>query len=215
MENIVNKLDYKSQYGQDKWLVEEIFPNKKNGYFVDLAAGDGIFLSNTYFLEKNMGWKGLCIEPSTFYTELTKNRDCECSDSVVMQDGYEVEFIEYDKITDYEHLLSTVSGTSQAPYPIKSITKHISVSLDTLLDKYNAPQVIDYISMDIEGSEIYVLQDFLPKNKRTISTWSIECNPGSRHESLILEWMAKYGYKLDMKDGLNGRLGHDYLFKLK
>jgi FkbM family methyltransferase len=208
-------MEYTSQYGQDKWISEEVFPDKKNGYFVDLAAGDGIFLSNTYFLEKNMEWKGLCIEPSTFFTQLKQNRNCDCNNSVVMQDGFEVEFIEYEKITEFEHLLSTVSGTSQAPYPIKSTTKHTSVSLDTLLNKYNAPQIINYISMDIEGSELYVLQDFLPKNERTILTWSIECNPGSEHESSILSWMKEYDYELVIKEGTNGRLGHDYLFKLK
>lgn len=208
-------MKYTSQYGQDKWVAEEMFPNQTKGYFVDLAAGDGIFLSNTYFLEKNLKWKGLCIEPSSFFTQLKQNRNCDCSDSVVMQDGFEVEFTEYEKTTEFEHLLSAVSGTSKAPYPVKSVTKHTSVSLDTLLNKYNAPPTIEYISMDIEGSEPYVLQDFLPKNKRTVLTWSIECNPYSEHESLILSWMEKYGYELVIKEGMNGRLGHDYLFKLK
>jgi FkbM family methyltransferase len=209
-------MEYTSQYGQDKWISEEVFPGKKHGYFIELAAGDGIFLSNTYFLEKNLGWKGLCIEPNkNSFNHLTNNRDCDCSDSVVMQDGFEVEFINYSKVTDYEHLLSTISGVSESPFPIESISNHTSVSLDTLLDKYNAPQTIDYISMDIEGSEIYVLQDFLPKNKRNILTWTIECNIGSPHEQSILHWMKTYGYNLIQKGGVNGRLGHDYLFKLK
>lgn len=208
-------MDYKSQYGQDKWIAEEMFPDQTKGYFVDLAAGDGIFLSNTYILEKYLGWDGLCIEPNkTSYDLLLKNRTCKCSDSVVMEDGFEVEFIQYTKVTDYEHLLSTVKGTSQTNFPIESITKHTAVSLDTLLDKHNAPQTIEYISMDIEGSEIYVLQDFLPKNKRKILTWSIECNIGLQYESNILDWMKSYGYDLVPKEGLNGRLGHDYLFKL-
>ena len=46
----MNKIEYKSQYGQDKWIIEEIFPNKTGGYFVELAEGDGVFLSNTYTL---------------------------------------------------------------------------------------------------------------------------------------------------------------------
>ncbi len=206
-------MEYKSQYGQDRWIAEEVFSNKKGGYFVELAAGDGIFLSNTYVLEKELGWKGLCIEPNkSSYTKLIANRDCDCSDSVVLEDGFEVEFVEYSKITDYEHLLSTVLGASQANVPIELITKHTAVSFDTLLDKFNAPQTIEYISMDIEGSEIYVLQDFLPKNKRNIIAWSIECNPGSEHESMMLSWMSSYGYQLIIKEGINGRLGHDYLF---
>jgi FkbM family methyltransferase len=209
-------MEYKSQYNQDKWIVEEIFPNKTDGYFVELAAGDGVFLSNTYVLEKDLGWNGLCIEPNkNSYQQLIANRSCACSDKVVLQDGFEIEFVEYQKVTDYEHLLSGVAGTQNSNHPIENITNHTSVSLDTLLDRYNAPQTIDYISMDIEGSEIYVLQDFLPKNKRNILTWTIECNIGSPHEQSILHWMKTYGYNLIQKGGVNGRLGHDYLFKLK
>ncbi len=33
-------------------------------YFVDLAANDAAALSNTFRLEKNYNWKGLCIEPN-------------------------------------------------------------------------------------------------------------------------------------------------------
>jgi hypothetical protein len=69
--------NYKSQYGQDKWIAEEVFPELKGGYFVDLAAGDGIFLSNTYVLEKDLGWSGICIEPNTeSFKKLKLNRNC-------------------------------------------------------------------------------------------------------------------------------------------
>jgi len=38
------------------------FKGKKDGYFVDIGAFDGITISNTYALEK-IGWKGICVEP--------------------------------------------------------------------------------------------------------------------------------------------------------
>jgi len=40
-------------------------PNKTN-FFVDLAAYEPRFLSNTYLLEQK-GWEGLCIEPNSDY----------------------------------------------------------------------------------------------------------------------------------------------------
>jgi hypothetical protein len=206
-------MEYKSQYSQDKWIIEEVFPNMTNGYFVELAAGDGVFLSNTHILEKHFNWQGLCIEPNkSSYQNLINNRNCLFDDSVILQDGFEIEFVEYHKLTDYEHLLSGILGAQNANLPIERVTKHIASSLDTVLDKHKAPEVIHYISMDIEGSEIYVLQDFLPKNKRTILAWSIECNPGSQHEKEIIDWMTAYNYDIIKKDGTNGRLGHDYLF---
>jgi FkbM family methyltransferase len=208
-------MEYKSQYGQDKWVIEERFPNLKNGYFVDLAAADGEFLSNTYILEKNYDWKGICIEPNLKSFEILKNtRSTICDSSVILDDESEIDFIEYQKITDYEHLLSTVNGTSQCNFPIESISKRKTISLNTLLDKYSAPEIIHYISLDIEGSEIYVLQDFLPNNTRKVLSWSIEINPGNKDEQAIIEWMTTYGYIIDKKDGMNGRLGHDYLFTI-
>ena len=37
---------------QDRWVVEEVFDHKRNGFFIDAGAGpDGIKNSNTYALE--------------------------------------------------------------------------------------------------------------------------------------------------------------------
>ncbi len=57
------KMEYVSQCGQDKFLIENLFKGKKNGIFVEIGAFDGIKYSNTYNLEVDYGWAGLCIEP--------------------------------------------------------------------------------------------------------------------------------------------------------
>jgi len=38
--------------------------NKKKGVFIELGANDGLFQSNTVFFEKELGWRGILIEPS-------------------------------------------------------------------------------------------------------------------------------------------------------
>ena len=50
-----------------------------------------------------------------------------------------------------------------------------TISLNDLLDFYNAPKLIDYISIDTEGSELDIIQNFDFK-KRTINIISIEHN---------------------------------------
>ena len=42
-----------SQLGQDINVIN-FFNNSKNMYFIDIGANDGIILSNTYLLEKNL-----------------------------------------------------------------------------------------------------------------------------------------------------------------
>jgi hypothetical protein len=50
-----------------------------------------------------------------------------------------------------------------------------SLTLQEVLENYNAPKIIDYLSMDIEGYEYKVLKNF-PFEKYTIRAISIEGN---------------------------------------
>ncbi len=50
----------KSQLGQNK-AVLDFYKFKKDGFFVEVGATDGVEISNTYFLETEYNWKGICI----------------------------------------------------------------------------------------------------------------------------------------------------------
>ena len=50
---------------------------KKNGFFLDIGAGDGVNISNTFILEKNFNWNGIVCDPlPTWHKSLEKNRKC-------------------------------------------------------------------------------------------------------------------------------------------
>ena len=58
-----------SQFGQDR-TIAEIFALRtapRRGFFVELAANDAVFLSNSLTLEQEFGWAGLCIEANPNY----------------------------------------------------------------------------------------------------------------------------------------------------
>ena len=66
----------KSQLAQDIFVVANT-THKKNNFFVEFGATDGITISNTYLLEKELNWKGILIEPaSIWHKDLEKNRKC-------------------------------------------------------------------------------------------------------------------------------------------
>ena len=67
-------MEYKSQKGQDEWVIKDIFNFKKNGYFIDLAASNGMNGNNTYIMETKLNWKGICIEPNPTYFERLKKK---------------------------------------------------------------------------------------------------------------------------------------------
>ena len=63
-----------SQAGQDLWVLETL-KNKKNGFFLDIGAYDGLKYSNSYLLEKNFNWNGLMVEAHPCnYNSLKNNR---------------------------------------------------------------------------------------------------------------------------------------------
>ena len=64
----------KGQLLQDLWALW-VSRQKKGGYFVEFGAASGVHLSNTWLLEKKMGWSGLLAEPNpVFLGSLRKNR---------------------------------------------------------------------------------------------------------------------------------------------
>ncbi|MFQ5495580.1 MAG: FkbM family methyltransferase [Phycisphaerae bacterium] len=52
---------FKAQFGEDR-VLWEVFRQRRDGFFVEIGAYDGVTLSNTYFLER-MGWHGVLVEP--------------------------------------------------------------------------------------------------------------------------------------------------------
>eukprot|EP00966_Prymnesium_polylepis_P283855 6557378-Prymnesium_polylepis.1 len=97
--NVLRTLDeaeviYPSQEGQDSCLIEHVFKWRTQGYYVDLAANDPKFLSNTYALDRLYNWSGLCIEPQSRYMEgYAQSRTCTLAQALV-GDGNEVTFVE-------------------------------------------------------------------------------------------------------------------------
>ena len=51
-----------------------------------------------------------------------------------------------------------------------------SVSLNDLLDEYNAPNIIDYVSIDVEGSELRILESFFKNKKYEVKLFTVEHN---------------------------------------
>ena len=45
----------------------KLLRSKRGGFFLDLAANEPVVLSNTRSLERDLGWKGVCIEANPFY----------------------------------------------------------------------------------------------------------------------------------------------------
>jgi FkbM family methyltransferase len=151
-------------------FLEEYIPQKK-GYFVELGANDGVSQSNTLFLEKYKSFKGVLIEPSPINYEKCKiNR----SDKNFFFLGACVSFNYSQPKVEllYSNLMTiTIDGHSTIDNPLAHAEKGSkflggqdvfkfsakAITLNEVLNLANAPKLIDFLSLDVEGAEIEVL----------------------------------------------------------
>lgn len=149
-----------SQLGQDLTVLK-FYNNKRNGYFIEIGASDGITLSNTYLLEKEYDWKGICVEPVPVkYEMLCKNRpNSLCYDKAVYNESEK--HVTFD-IANNSDLYSGISGHIDCHQNLVNANKSqivvTTISFNDLLERSEAPKMIDYLSLDTEGSEYEILK---------------------------------------------------------
>jgi len=184
----------KSQLKQDLFVLSEL-GFKRNGYFVEFGATNGVDLSNTYLLEKKFGWLGIVAEPlKSKYAELIRNRSCHIEDKCVWKSSGELlKFLEandQDLSTIFEYQDKDLHHESRKNGQISDVE---TISLTDLLEKYNAPRLIDYLSIDTEGSEFEILSNF-NFEKYEFRVITVEHNYTNQREA-IYTLLTNFGYK--------------------
>tara|TARA_Y100000768_G_scaffold358362_1_gene314112 strand:- start:176 stop:1033 length:858 start_codon:yes stop_codon:yes gene_type:complete len=167
-----------SQAGQDKIIKNYFFQNKKNGFFIEIGAYDGIIGSNCYHFEKFLNWEGIAIEPSQIqYDKLKNNRTCKTINKAISNRKKDVEFLEVIEG------LTQMSGINNENYTAieaikkseKSKTKISKITTTTFDEEITSNTEIDYLSIDIEGGELDLLKS-IDFNKYSIKIVSVENN---------------------------------------
>jgi len=191
---------YISQLGQDKF-VDEYFNKQEGLTFVEVGSHDGMSLSNTYFLEKERKWKGICVEPQkTEFDKLCNNRNCICENVAISDFEGESEFIYIEGYANMlSGLLSEYNDThkqrierevNQFGGSINTVNVPVK-KLQTILDKYNINK-IDFCSIDTEGSELKVVTS-IDFEKTHIEVLIIENN---YNDTEIKKFLETKGYTL-------------------
>ena len=186
--------DSQAQFRQDLFVLSET-NFKQGGFFVEFGATDGHYDSNTYMLEKFLGWKGIVAEPALrWHAAPRQNRTCAIeTDCVWRRTGESLTFNEAKSGT-----LSTIDQFSGQDLhrDARSLGQKYSVktiSLDDLLEKYAAPEVIDYLSIDTEGSEFEILSHY-SFEKHPIRIITVEHNYSPQRDN-IFNLLTEKGYK--------------------
>ena len=192
----------KAQIAQDLFALA-FAENSSTGFFVEFGATDGVSLSNTWLLEKKLGWEGILAEPAkTWHNALKSNRNCSIDTRcVAKKSGLKYQFLEVESSNDSSPELSSIeefasNGDWASDIRLKNSNRYEveTISLNDLLDHYNAPREIEFLSLDTEGSELEILQAFDFSNHR-IRSICVEHNYVKENRQKINTLLLREGYK--------------------
>ena len=183
---------WNSQAGQDR-TIALLSGSKRKGYFVDLAANEPVVMSNSRTLERDFGWTGICVDGNQqMLDKLVAQRTCTVVKGIVSSEsGVEVEFTNPIAGGTWEDAMGGILSNSTDNTKVKpgyakrqwSSHKEITTTLNEILDAANAPEEIDYLSLDIEGAEYPAMQNF-DFTKRRFKYMTIE-RPNKKLRALL------------------------------
>jgi FkbM family methyltransferase len=185
---------YRAQNGEDRWL-EAYFGGRRQGFYVDVGAYDGVDLSNSYHFEQ-IGWSGVLVEPDPdraahCIAHRPRSHTFHCA-AVASPNTTEIVFHRAESgVFSTTHLTDDhakrVAGMGLALAEMRVPAK----TLDSILEEVGAGKV-DFVSIDVEGGEMDVLSGF------DIRRWApeivvVESNTRTRLDA-IRAYFVGHGY---------------------
>ncbi|TQR61523.1 FkbM family methyltransferase [Campylobacter troglodytis] len=219
-------LPKRSQLGQDL-IAYALNSGKKDGFFVDIGAYDGVEISNSLLFEE-LGWRGFCVEanPKTF-EKLRKNRKCDCYNLAVYSQNIGttrlgttskngLDSLELNITEKHANRMRHEGGRDEKIEFIEVQT----ATFGELMAHYEGVTHIDFLSLDIEGGELEVLKgiDF---SRFSFGVMAIEHNYVNSAINDIKQLLNSKGYRLLMYDSWdfifvpNDRIGWQRPYELK
>ena len=159
LKSFTNKKFFYSFGGIDN-LIQQIFKSQKKGIYIDIGCGHPIKNNNTYLLNKK-GWSGINIDLDIDNIELFKiYRPKDLNICAAISDEIkETDLFFYHSRSALNTIDKKTANYQKAK--VTSIKKIKTTTLNNVLGEsiYNSSN-IDFLSIDVEGSELSVLKNF-------------------------------------------------------
>jgi len=197
----INDSQSRAQFGQDLLALDH-HSHKRNGTYLEIGVHDGENNNNTVLMDQEYGWSGVCIDPMMKNME---KRSCKQFNVALGSEPGEADFrygdgsfdegdqglSGLDKFAtsdDNKKWKDTVSNFKMKKVPVRTP--------EDVFTEANLPPIIDYMSLDVEGSEMDILKSF-PFDKYCVKYATIETNNDKAKEKEMEEFMTKRGYKFE------------------
>ncbi|CAG1008381.1 hypothetical protein PHYC_03558 [Phycisphaerales bacterium] len=160
-------VEFMSQFGEDLFFWE-LFGGRFEGFYIEVGAYDGYRASVTYAFEA-VGWTGLLVEPlpRRFAECAARRAASRVVHSALGKRGASGE-IEITAVKDDEWDMSSYTGDhpmqraslDQTKFEREKVRVPLT-SMDAVLEATpGGPPAIDFAMIDVEGSEVDVLEGF-------------------------------------------------------
>jgi FkbM family methyltransferase len=149
-----------SQEGEDL-VLHRHFNYKPKGFYIDIGAHHPYRFSNTFkFYLK--GWRGINIDPLPGSMKLFKRKrpeDINLEVAIAKTDGQVLNYYMFNEPTLNTFDQSLISRAEEANYVLQKTVPIKTYRLSTILEQHvGANQAIDFMSIDVEGFDLDVLQ---------------------------------------------------------
>jgi FkbM family methyltransferase len=190
---------FRTQYGphhntehHEEWFIRDFFSDRRGGYFLDVGANHHQQFNKTYYLERQLGWSGIAIEPlrqfeegyrqhrpnTKFFPLFVSDKSDQTAKLYVLKDN--------TLVSSSDENFTRAFGT---PDEVRTVP---TVALNDLLARERVTK-IDFVSMDIELHEPQALAGFDLQRFKP----SLVCIEGLLPvRQTILDHFARTGYVL-------------------
>jgi len=189
-----------SQEGEDI-ILSEFFPNKTDGFYVDVGAHHPMRFSNTHMFYKK-GWRGINIDamPGSMKAfERKRPRDINLEIGVSGKEGEMTFYMFDDPALNGFSMEISKDRDKNSNFEIIEERKIKTYPLSKILNKYlPKDQKIDFMSIDVEGLDMMVLEsnDWKRYSPRYLLVECIGDTVEDIMQDKIYRFLSEKGYKI-------------------
>ena len=194
---------HKTQLNQDIFAL--LINRFARGYFLEIGANDGFTISNTVYLEEHFRWDGLLVEANPEYEPRLKERKAKSVIAAIAEREGEHEFRSAGL---YGGLSLTLNETHTSKWKDAKQIRVRGVKLERVLLENEAPELINFVSIDVEGAELEVVSQMCNLATHKIVCGCIEHNNRAAEYKKIENLLRSAGYQIVWEH----QTGHDIFF---
>jgi FkbM family methyltransferase len=191
-------MDYRGQIEQDRYFVEFVIRERRDGRFLDVGANDGQTMSNTLALERYLGWSGVCVEADSEMAERCRaNRPGSRVVTAAAWSGRET--LTLSRPGSGDRLLTRIAGL---PGNADYFVADFETTLDQVVEAAPLADLLledetwfDYFTLDVEGAELQALRG-IDWDRTQFGFLNIEHGHRPGMVDTLTQFMRERGYQL-------------------